>query len=339
MNPPKDSLPHDVRNSLIKLGLIDANSELNVEPLSGGVSSDIWRVRLAERDVCVKRALEKLKVEKEWHVPIERNAYEVAWFQVVETIVPQSIPKVIGHDLEAGVFVMDYLPAEHYPLWKAQLLESTIDVEAAKQLGEVLVRIHSVTANDEKLRKRFATDDLFHALRVEPYLLAAAEQNPDVAQALNSLAKQLMANKIALVHGDVSPKNILLGPQGPVILDAECAWYGDPAFDLAFCLNHLLLKCIPCAAASKELLQCFDRMSESYLAGVNWEESGDCEERVAHLLSALLLARVDGKSPVEYISSDKQGNGVRRVAKRLLLEPVSRLNEVAALWEKELSNE
>ncbi|MFK7733880.1 MAG: phosphotransferase [Pseudomonadales bacterium] len=339
MNSPTESLPRDIRHSLTKLGLIDAQSELSAVALSGGVSSDIWRVCLSEREVCVKRALAQLKVEKEWHVPVERNAYEVAWFQVVEEIAPHSIPKVIAHDIEAGVFVMEYLPDEHYPLWKTQLLASTIDAEAGKQLGATLARIHSATAFDESLRKRFSTDDLFHALRVEPYLLAAAEQNPDVASALNTLATQLMSKKIALVHGDVSPKNILLGPQGPVILDAECAWYGDPAFDLAFCLNHLLLKCIPCAAVSQDLLQCFDRLSESYLAGVNWEDPGECEKRIAHLLPALLLARVDGKSPVEYITSDVHQNRVRCVATQLLREPANRLNEVRALWEKELSNE
>ena len=118
---------------------------------------------------------------------------------------------------------------------------------------------------------------------------------------------------MALVHGDVSPKNILVGPDGPVFLDAECAWYGDPAFDLAFCLNHLLLKCVWVPSAKEKLLQCFSVLSSSYLQRFS---SGNLEERTASLLPALLLARVDGKSPVEYLD-EAQRSFVRERARSL----------------------
>ena len=124
---------------------------------------------------------------------------------------------------------------------------------------------------------------------------------------------------LALVHGDVSPKNILVGAQGPVLLDAECAWWGDPAFDLAFCLNHLLLKCLWNAAATPAFLAAFETLCEVYLQGVNWEPRGRLEQRAAALLPGLLLARVDGKSPVEYIDDEAQREVVRRVARGFLL--------------------
>jgi aminoglycoside phosphotransferase (APT) family kinase protein len=123
-----------------------------------------------------------------------------------------------------------------------------------------------------------------------------------------------------LVHGDVSPKNILVAPQGPIFLDAECAWYGDPAFDLAFCLNHLVLKSfwVPHPALQK----CFESLKDHYLAGVTWESS--IEERIAALLPGLLLARVDGKSPVEYL--DETGKEqVRQLARRMLVAEEKRL--------------
>ena len=150
---------------------------------------------------------------------------------------------------------------------------------------------------------------------------------------------QTAATRRVLVHGDVSPKNILVGPDGPVILDAECAWYGDPAFDLAFCLNHLLLKCLWTPAALGRFLACFDALAAAYLGGVAWEPPGELERRAARLLPGLLLARVDGKSPVEYLTAETDRERVRGVARALLGAPVDRLGAVRAAWADMLMRE
>ena len=139
------------------------------------------------------------------------------------------------------------------------------------------------------------------------------------------------------MHGDVSPKNILRGPDGPVFLDAECAWWGDPAFDVAFCLNHLLLKCLWTPSATSGFLACFDALAAAYLAGVAWEAPHALEARAARLLPGLFLARVDGKSPVEYITTEHDRNRVRRTARALLVHPVETLGDVRLAWTKELS--
>jgi hypothetical protein len=147
---------------------------------------------------------------------------------------------------------------------------------------------------------------------------------------------QTQNNAKTLVHGDVSPKNILLGPQGPVLLDAECATWSDPAFDLAFCLNHLLLKCLWTPSSSSDFLHCFEVLTNSYLPSVDWELPTDLEARAARLLPGLLLARVDGKSPVEYVTETHQREHVRRVASALLIKPASHLHEIAHAWAKDL---
>ena len=134
------------------------------------------------------------------------------------------------------------------------------------------------------------------------------------------------------MHGDVSPKNILLGARGPVFLDAECAWFGDPAFDLAFCLNHLLLKTLWVPSAERELLASFDALVDAYLRGVDWEPAEAVERRAAHLLPALFLARIDGKSPVEYLTDDASKNAVRRAARSMLQQPLDRLEGVRRAW-------
>jgi aminoglycoside phosphotransferase (APT) family kinase protein len=172
---------------------------------------------------------------------------------------------------------------------------------------------------------------------LEPYLVATARAHPDRAEALRALVAATQANKRALVHGDVSPKNILRGPDGPVFLDAECAWWGDPAFDLAFCLNHLLLKCLWTPRATAGFLACFAAFATAYRAGVAWEPPAALEARAAHLLPGLFLARVDGKSPVEYVTREPDKDRVRRTARELLAQPVESLGDLRQAWAKELA--
>jgi len=299
-----------------------------MEPLAGGVSSDIWRVDLARGPVCVKRALARLRVAQVWEAPIERNRYEYEWFRVAGEAAPQAVPKVLAH--EDGAFAMEYLPASHYPVWKEELRQGRADARLAGAVGAALARIHRSTAGREDVARRFPTDAIFHAIRLEPYLLATAVRHSDLSVQLNALVEATAASKTCLVHGDVSPKNILCGPQGPVFLDAECAWYGDPAFDIAFCLNHLLLKCLWVPAAADGFLQCLDAFVASY------EPSPEVERRSAALLPALLLARVDGKSPVEYLSEEAQKEHIRRFARPRIAASPATLDEVARAWRESL---
>ena len=239
---------------IVRSGLLPNGTQCVLRRLTGGVSSDIWLAEAGDVRFCVKRALPKLKVAADWFAPVERNANEAAWFDVVGRFLPEAVPQVLAEDARAGVFAMEYLPEADYPNWKAQLREGIVSIETAAEVGRRLARIHSVTAADANLRARFASDAIFHAIRLEPYLLATANAHPELAPRLRQLAEVTASTKLALVHGDVSPKNILIGPRGPVLLDAECAWWGDPAFDLAFCLNHLLLKCLWVPRKTSDLL-------------------------------------------------------------------------------------
>ncbi|MGB0551322.1 MAG: phosphotransferase family protein [Alphaproteobacteria bacterium] len=326
----------EITKSLRGFGLISADTIPEMKPLTGGISSDIWHVVLPERVVCVKRALAKLKVAADWRVPISRNAYEVAWFETAAQFAPQAVPEIIGDDAEDGLFVMEYLDPTDYRLWKAALLEGEADVGAAEAVARILSQIHAGSAGDDDVARRFETDETFHAIRLEPYLEATARAHPEFSDRLIALSARTAATKKTLVHGDVSPKNILLGPEGPVFLDAECAWYGDPAFDAAFCLNHLLLKAAWRPDRVAAYLDCFLAYGQTYLGGADWEPADALEERVATLLPGLFLARIDGKSPVEYLTQNTQKNKVRRAATRLLQKPVRRLADIAAVWEKEV---
>ncbi len=324
-------LPEPVLAFLRKHGLAGADEVPPAVALSGGVSSDIWRVDLRSGPICVKRALPRLRVEQLWEVPVERNMYERRWIETANAIIPGVAPTVLASD-DTGCFAMQLL--EGYPLWKAELAEGRADREFASKVGSSLARIHAATAGDKACAARFDTDKNFHAIRLEPYLLAAAKVHPVHAEVLENLVARTASTKLALVHGDVSPKNILIGPQGPVILDAECAWYGDPAFDLAFCLNHLLLKGLWVPTRRKAYLLCFDSFSSSYMEKIAWEKASELEQRAASLLPGLLLARVDGKSPVEYLKADADKDFVREIAARFLRSPPATLAEIRNAWQK-----
>jgi aminoglycoside phosphotransferase (APT) family kinase protein len=310
-------------------GLIAVNERPSFTPLTGGVSSEIWRVDLAAGPVCVKRALPRLRVAQRWEAPIERNRYEWLWMDAAGAAVPGAAPQILASDDEAGLFAMQCLDL---PVWKELLRQGQADPGFAAQVGATLAAIHAATAGRPEVAERFASDEIFHAIRLEPYLVATGAKHPDLQPRIESLVNRTAKTRLCLVHGDVSPKNILVGPRGPVFLDAECAWYGDPAFDLAFCLNHLLLKCLWVPRARAAFLECFDALSGAYLEKVSFE---NLEARAASLLPALLLARVDGKSPVEYLTEENK-ESVRTVA-RELLPAASTLEEIRQAWQRSLT--
>lgn len=322
-----------------KAGLLEGAGEARYTPLTGGVSSDIWLVETPRRRFCVKRALARLRVAADWRAPVERSVFEAAWMKGAARVAPDAVPAILADDPQAGMLAMDYLPPQDFRLWKSELMEGRADPAVAAMVGSRLAGIHSAFARDAASASTFPRDDIFHSIRLEPYLEAAARAHPDLAGRLGYLVRRTAGTKRSVVHGDISPKNILIGPKGPVFLDAECAWFGDPAFDVAFCLNHLMLKCLVQPAAADAYLGSFDALCAAYFSRVDWEVTSELEERVATLLPGLFLARVDGKSPVEYLTNENDKQCVRRVARALLRDPVATPAAVRRAWAADLASE
>jgi fructosamine-3-kinase len=294
-------------------------SPLSCTPLTGGVSSDIYLVSDGTSRVAAKRALAQLKVAAEWHAPPERSASEASWLRVAEVLAPGLSPRLLAFAPDPGWLLLEFLDPSTHPVWKQQLLGGVVDPAVARSVGAGLGRLHSATAARPQLAERFATDDLFDALRLDPYLRALLPQHPAVADRIETVIRRTASTKLVLVHGDVSPKNILVGPRGPMLLDAECAWWGDPAFDVAFLLTHLVAKALHLPDCLPLLATAIDGFLTTYCGHVDWEDVDTLRGRVSDLLPALLLARVDGKSPLEYLTTAERGD-LRDRALRLLVD-------------------
>ncbi len=327
--------PADLIAALRGMGLVAEGENCAVRALSGGVSCEVFAVETGGRSFCVKRALAKLRVAADWRAPAERSHAEVAWMELVAKLDAQLVPQILGEDRERHLFAMAFLPPADYPVWKVLLADGVADPAFAARVGDALARIHAATAGREDIARAFANGAQFHALRIEPYLLYTAGQNPDVAAQIRKLAHGVENARIALMHGDVSPKNILRGRDGPIFLDAETCCYGDPAFDLAFCLNHLLLKGAWHREHANAYGASFAALKNAYFAKVDWEETLGLEGRTAGLLGAFLLARVDGKSPVEYLDEDGRVF-VRAMAKEFLTAGAATLDAMLARWNEAL---
>ncbi len=305
---------------VVDLGLATRAEVRRVVPLTGGVSSDIARVDLPARRIVVKFALDKLKVKEDWFAPVDRNLSEYEWIRAAARVDAGAVPSPIARSPALNGFAMDFLEGEGVYLWKAALLDGRVEPEVARAVGDVLGRFHAAGAREEFDPGFFDNHDDFHALRLEPYLLFTAGKYPALKDRLHGLAEALYAADTTLIHGDVSPKNIMVQNGQPVFVDAETATMGDPVFDVAFCMNHLVMKAVHFGARAPEYLGLARAFWAAYAARVDWEPAAAVETRLMALLPALMLARVDGKSPLEYFTAE--GNDfVRGLTPPLILRP------------------
>lgn len=324
--------PTALRLMLRETGLLAADEPIKVTPLTGGVSSSIFRVELASGTYCIKQALPKLKVASDWRAPVGRVFAEIDYLRTVNATIPDVVPPVLATHAASGAFVMPYLAPAEWHNWKSLLLAGRVSLVTAKRMGDVLGHIHRASAAQPALAARFANAANFMSLRLDPYLLETGRRVPALTAALEAIVARTEAHACVLVHGDVSPKNILVHDDDParlVLLDAECATWGDPAFDLAFLLNHCLLKAIHLPASRDGLLTAFDTIISSYRARVDWESWPVLARRAGPLLAGLLRARVDGKSPVEYLD-DAARNQIRAITGPPLREGAATLAQLRA---------
>lgn len=287
-------------------------------PLDGGVSSDIRTISTPQGTQVVKRALAKLKVEAEWFSDPARSSVEVEGLRAIAMLLGQAhAPKVLWVDETAHQFAMELIDPR-FRNWKQKLLNGDVDIANAAAAGRLLGQLHVRSSDDPSLAARFASTGPFVELRIRPFFERIARRNPALAPSIVEIVQDLRATRSALVHGDYSPKNLLVDGHDAVILDCEVAHWGDPRFDVAFCLAHLLLKMFRRTDSAPALLSGILTFLGEYRRG----GPAVLDRRFVGQLGCLLLARLEGDSPVDYLG-DLDANEVKRFATELILHPAA----------------
>ena len=299
---------------VVERGVFDDGEDLEVVELAGGISASVFAVRGEGKRVVVKQALERFRVADEWLVPRERAVTEARAIELMARLAPGSVPPLLDSDPEAFALVVEEAPANWRP-WKAALLKGTADPIVAAWLGALLAVLHSADGD-------IGSAGSFEAQRVDPYLRTIQRRHPDLADRIGEYIDRLLDTTRCVVHGDYSPKNVLVGEDGVWVVDWEVAHRGDPTFDLAFLLNHLMLKTIHLPQAYAGYKACGRAFLEAYGQEVDMQY-------LLGLVGCLMLARVDGKSPAEYLT-DTGREHARAAGIALLSDPPGSLEEAWA---------
>ncbi len=301
-----------------------------VEALGGGVSNAVLRVQAGEYTLILKQSRPQLRTRDAWFSDLDRVYREQEVMEALHPLLPSGVvPKVLHADRSNYVFAMSSAPAEARN-WKLQLLAGDVDLDLGERIGTVLGRLHQTTAANVAAFERFRERTVFGQLRVEPFYRRVQERRPEVAAVVAPLIDRLWDSAEALCHGDYSPKNILTHERTFTLVDYETAHLGDPTMDLGFCASHLILKAVKVAAARDRLLELVRRFWNGYGNEAKFRPLPELEVRgVAHC-GVCLLARVDGTSPVDYLTEEEQRESVRRLGRLILLGGVRTWHEVLA---------
>ncbi|NUQ01907.1 MAG: phosphotransferase [Armatimonadetes bacterium] len=312
---------------VVEAGLAASADEVAFESLGGGISNDVLAFSAGGREYVLKRALPKLRVAAEWHSDVRRIHREAAcqrW--LTQVLRPGEVPAVVAEDELHHVYIMERAPRDSLN-WKDEMLAGRVHPQAAARAGDLLGRLHAAGAENDQLAARFGDQTVFDQLRLDPYLRTTAANHPALAEPIGDVIRSCAEERWTVVHGDYSPKNILLRETHLVLLDHEVVHYGDPRFDLGFFFTHLFLKALHLGLA--ELWEQIPRAWAAYRTAY----PGIDERSWQPHLGCMLLARVDGKSPAGYLSAAEEER-VRLLAEPLIRGQTAGLADALALAER-----
>ena len=305
-------------------GHIEPAAEVRVEALPGGVSNCVLLVRRLDRqdaDFVLKQARPQLDVPEPWFCTVERSWREVEVLRACAAAAgAEHVPTVLFENHDNYLFAMTAAPRKH-TVWKDELLSGRADAGVADQCARLLGRIHARTWHSAELAARLADDSIFDALRLDPYYRAVARAHPDARAWFDALIDSTRQNRLALVHGDFSPKNLLVSDGRLMLIDFECGHYGDPAFDLGFFLSHLVLKAFHHAPQHEPYLALTETFWEAYRREIT--TAAGCEATDALVARSVLhfagctWARLDGKSQVDYLTEPARRDAVRDLCREV----------------------
>jgi 5-methylthioribose kinase len=288
---------------------IGKNETPTFRTLRGGVSNKtVLLQRPGGGSWVLKQALPKLRVQADWFSDPARIRVEANALRYLPLIAPaNTIPKLLFEDPDQYLLAMEAVPEPHEN-WKERLLGGRLDRDLITQFGRLLANVHRRSYELQlELFPTFEDREFFETLRLEPYYQFTGEKVPEAATFLRDLVEATRTHCVTLVHGDYSPKNVLVYQGRLVLLDLEVVHVGDPAFDLGFSLTHLLSK----GHHLKEHRPAFLTAAIEYW-GTYKSETGSAawfsgvENRAVNNTIACLLARASGRSPLEYLSDEER---------------------------------
>lgn len=290
-----------------------------IETLSGGVSNAVLRVDTLERALVVKQSRPQLRTREAWFSDLERVYREQEVMQVLHPLLPAHVPEVLFVDRANFVFAMSAAPANARG-WKSLLLEGATDPRLAEEAGALLGSMHEATATNAALVEPFRDATVFVQLRVDPFYRRVQERRPEVAEPIEKLVQHMLTTHEALCHGDYTPKNFLVDSAHLTLVDYETAHFGDPTMDLGLFLCHLLLKAFRRPDRRDEYFDMTRAFWRGYGGTVRYRGLAELQKRGSAHCGACLLARIDGTSPVDYLSDEAVRGKVRRLGCRVLLQ-------------------
>jgi 5-methylthioribose kinase len=251
----------DLIDYLRQRGLFGKGESCSAAVLRGGVSNKTVLVKGPTRSIVVKQALEKLRVATDWLADPARIEREAIGLRLLEQLAPAgSITPFVFEDGPLFLLGMEAVPDPHEN-WKAVLLRGEVADDAIRQFGALLGRIHFQGPKlDEESRRLIEDRRFFEELRVDPYYRFAAGNNPEAAEFYTQLIDDMTAAALTVVHGDFSPKNILVHQGRLILLDHEVIHWGDPTFDLAL-LSRI---CFPRRTICDQAGSCSCRRLENF---------------------------------------------------------------------------
>jgi tRNA A-37 threonylcarbamoyl transferase component Bud32 len=327
--------PHAVVNGTVPTALAEALRAMQLlapgdtpreTPVPGSRGARLSRIDIGWGSVCVKRA-DPVAESSSDRLDGERSSAEVRWLKAAYSIAPGCAPAVLGEHPTGAAFAMEYLSPEEFPSWQSRLATGQVEPWVAAEVGHLIGRLHAATAHSTAVKQQFERRNAFVALRLAPVFGAGAAANPDCAWELRRSEAALATAQTALVHGDLVPENILVGPRGPVLVDAECAHFGDPMVDAASLLAAVLVRMATHTQLRADYCAAWDAFQGSYLPHVTWEMHEHAEARVAALVPAFALAGLDASGSGPLV--DDRGRAVLRA---LLLAPPQRLDSLREAW-------
>ena len=299
---------------------------LSATELGGGVSNLVVLVETPGGRAVLKQSLEKLRVEEEWRSDRGRIFREAQAMRALAPLLPEgAVPEVLFEDAPNYLFAMTGAPADAVS-WKQRLMKGDARVDDARQAAGLLGRLIAGTWRSSEHAGRFGDQTVFEQLRIDPYYRTTASRHPELRENFEALIDESARRRVSLVHGDFSPKNLLVWDDRMMAIDFEVIHYGDPAFDAAFLLNHILIKSYVCEGPLRECGRAFwASLKTAIPVAAEWFERAT----IAHL-GCLLLARVDGKSPVEYVREEAMKNRLRGLAREIIVTPPKTVEEIFA---------